>query len=132
MVKLRIVEMDHIVLNVSDIERSVAFYTDALGLEGERLDEFRAGKVGFPSVRINEHTLIDLMQMGLDYGAAVKNLNHFCLVSESTDLGELAADLKSKGVVVVTEPVSRWGARGQATSIYIQDPDENEIEIRCY
>jgi hypothetical protein len=34
--------------------------------------------------------------------------------------------------VVVQEPVSRWGARGQATSIYIQDPDANEIEIRCY
>ena len=61
-----------------------------------------------------------------------KNLNHFCLVSESIDLGELAYELKSNGVVVVQEPVSRWGARGQATSIYIQDPDENEIEISCY
>ena len=132
MVKLKIVEMDHIELNVSDIERSLAFYIDTLGLKGERLDEFRAGRVGFPSVRINEHTLIDLMQMEQRQDVAVKNLNHFCLVSERLDLGDLAADLKSKGVVVVQEPVSRWGARGQATSIYIQDPDENELEIRCY
>jgi catechol 2,3-dioxygenase-like lactoylglutathione lyase family enzyme len=132
MAKPRIVEMDHIVLNVSDIERSIAFYTDTLGLKGERLDEFRAGNVGFPSVRINERMLIDLVQVEQVQGVAVTNLNHFCLVSESIDLGGLAADLKSKGVVIVQEPVSRWGARGQATSIYIQDPDENEIEIRCY
>lgn len=133
MPKLRIVEMDHIVLNVRDIGRSIAFYTETLGLQGERLSEFRTGKVAFPSVRINEDTLIDLMQTGPsnDAGAA-KNLNHFCLVCESTDLAELAADLKAKGVLVVQEPVSRWGARGQATSIYIQDPDANEIELRCY
>ena len=132
MAKLRIVEMDHIVLSVSDVERSLAFYTGTLGLGGERLDEFRAGKVGFPSVRINEHTLIDLVQAGAQASEGKKNLDHFCLVSESVDLGKLAAELKQAGVVVVQEPVSRWGARGQATSIYIQDPDQNEIEIRCY
>ena len=131
MAGLKIVEMDHIVLNVNDVERSIVFYTETLGLKGERLEEFRAGKVGFPSVRINEHTLIDLVQTTQPLSIA-RNLNHFCLVSESTDLGEVASDLKGKGVVVVQEPVSRWGARGQATSIYIQDPDENEIEIRCY
>jgi catechol 2,3-dioxygenase-like lactoylglutathione lyase family enzyme len=132
MAGMRIIEMDHIVLNVSDIERSVAFYTETLGLQGERLDDFRDGMVGFPSVRINEHTLIDLVQ-GMTGGEAVsRNLNHFCLVTEATDLAELADDLKSKGVEVVQEPVSRWGARGQATSIYILDPDSNEIELRCY
>ena len=132
MAGMRIVEMDHIVLNVSDIERSIAFYTGTLGLTGERLEEFRAGKVGFPSVRINEHTLIDLVASSSESSAASRNLNHFCLVSEPTDLGALASELKSRGVVIVQEPVSRWGARGQATSIYIQDPDANEIEIRCY
>jgi catechol 2,3-dioxygenase-like lactoylglutathione lyase family enzyme len=28
--------------------------------------------------------------------------------------------------------VSRWGARGQAMSVYFLDPDGNEIEVRCY
>jgi catechol 2,3-dioxygenase-like lactoylglutathione lyase family enzyme len=132
MARVRIVEMDHIVLAVRDIEGSLEFYTGTLGLQGERLEEYRAGKVGFPSVRINEHTLIDLVQVATPDGTVARNLDHFCLVSESTDLGELAADLRSRGVVVVRDPVSRWGARGQATSIYIQDPDGNEIEIRCY
>ncbi|HEX5139859.1 MAG TPA: VOC family protein [Dehalococcoidia bacterium] len=133
MTKIRITEMDHIVLNVSDIERSIAFYTGTLGLAGERLDEFRAGKVGFPSVRINEHTLIDLMHGAPANGdKAAQNLNHFCLVCEPTDLGALAEGLKQEGIEVVTGPASRWGARGQAQSIYILDPDANEIELRCY
>jgi catechol 2,3-dioxygenase-like lactoylglutathione lyase family enzyme len=132
MAGIRIVEMDHIVLRVSDVERSIAFYTGTLGLKGERLEEFRAGKVGFPSVRINDHTLIDLVQASLADGTPARNLDHFCLVGESTDLAKLAEELRNSGVVVVQEPVSRWGARGQATSIYIQDPDANEIEIRCY
>jgi catechol 2,3-dioxygenase-like lactoylglutathione lyase family enzyme len=132
--KLRINAMDHIVLNVSDVEKSIDFYTNVLGLQGERLAEFRDGKVGFPSVRINENTLIDLQRgKGSEAGeSASKNLNHYCLVSEKLDMAELATDLRNKGVTIVTEPVSRWGARGQATSIYILDPDGNEIEIRCY
>ena len=57
---IKITELDHIVLNVGDIERSLKFYIDILGLQGERVNEFREGKVGFPSVRINADTIIDL------------------------------------------------------------------------
>ena len=60
MARIKITEMDHIVLNVSDIERSLTFYTEVLGLKGERVEEFKSGKVGFPSVRINDGTIIDL------------------------------------------------------------------------
>jgi catechol 2,3-dioxygenase-like lactoylglutathione lyase family enzyme len=131
---MRIIEMDHIVLNVADIDASLAFYCDILGLKAERVDEFRAGKVGFPSVRISPDTLIDLMRGGSDHSGEKpeRNLNHYCLVSEPVDLTALSAELKTQGVKVVTEPVSRWGAHGQATSIYINDPDGNEIEIRHY
>ncbi len=60
MERIKVTELDHIVLNVSDIDRSLKFYTEVLGLQPERLDEFKAGKVGFPSVRINGDTIIDL------------------------------------------------------------------------
>ena len=134
MADLRIVEMDHIVLNVADVERTIAFYCDVLGLPSERLDEYRAGKVGFPSVRISSDTLIDIMKGPAENAgrAEGRNLNHYCLVSEPVDLHALSAHLKSQGVTVITEPVSRWGARGQAQSIYILDPDGNEVEIRHY
>ncbi len=89
--------------------------------------------MGFPSVRINGDTVIDLMTRPADSAEGVsQNLNHYCMVTQPVDLAELAESLGAQGVTVLRGPVSRWGARGQATSIYILDPDENEIEIRCY
>ena len=133
MTTLKINAMDHIVLNVSDVERSLDFYSDVLGLKPERVEEFRSGKITFPSVRISESCLIDLVQAPEAAPDSIRqNLAHFCLTAEAIDLGELADSLEAQGVRITTRPVSRWGARGQATSIYLLDPDGNEIEIRHY
>ena len=130
----KITGMDHIVLNVRDIDRSLAFYVDVLGLGPERIDEFRKGEVGFPSVRLNEGTIIDLFPArdAVPNEGISKNLNHFCLVADSIDFDALLEHLEQNDVTVTTRPVSRWGARGRATSIYVLDPDANEVEIRCY
>ncbi len=53
-------DMDHIVLNVEDHERMIDFYSDVLELPHERLAEYRRGKIPFPSLRLNAHTIIDL------------------------------------------------------------------------
>ena len=136
MSKIHIRELDHIVLNVSDIDRSLQFYTKILGLGSERLDEFKAGKAGFPSVRINDRTIIDLFPVpgcGSPRGEKNRgNLNHFCLVVDADDFSGVIDDLRHNDISIREGPVSRWGARGQATSIYFLDPDGNEIEIRCY
>jgi catechol 2,3-dioxygenase-like lactoylglutathione lyase family enzyme len=135
---ISITALDHIVLNVSDINRSLQFYTEVLGMRGERVDEFRAGKAGFPSVRINDATIIDLFPRQNAAAPAANeakpdgNLNHFCLVVGAKDFAGIVEYLKQRGVDVHHGPVSRWGARGQATSVYFFDPDRNEIEIRCY
>jgi glyoxylase I family protein len=135
--KIKITGLDHIVLNVSDIERSLHFYTEVLGLAGERLDEFRAGKVSFPSVRINDQTIIDLFPRketgGQSDGAKDnRNLNHFCLVVGAEDFSGIVDYLSANRVKVHQGPVSRWGAQGRATSVYFPDPDGNEVEIRTY
>jgi glyoxylase I family protein len=135
--KIKITGLDHIVLNVGDIERSLHFYTEVLGLEGERLDEFRAGKVSFPSVRINRQTIIDLFprKEGVAQPATAKanrNLNHFCLVVGAEDFSGIVDYLNANHVEIHQGPVSRWGAQGRATSVYFSDPDGNEVEIRCY
>jgi catechol 2,3-dioxygenase-like lactoylglutathione lyase family enzyme len=135
---IRITELDHIVLNVKDIDRSLTFYTQVLGLGAERVDEFRAGEIGFPSVRINEHTIIDLSiskepgALPKSEGKTLGNLNHFCLVVDQEDFTGIVDYLKAHNVSIVQGPISRWGARGRATSVYFLDPDGNEIEIRCY
>ncbi|SRR5712692_2105186 len=135
---IKVTELDHIVLNVRDIDRSLAFYAQVLGLKAERVQEFKEGKIGFPSVRINGNTIIDLFplkdksmppQSGKN---AQGNLNHFCLVVEKEDFSGIVDYLKGHAVSILQGPISRWGARGQATSVYFLDPDGNEVEIRCY
>ena len=51
---------------------------------------------------------------------------------QPTDMHRLKNVLEESGVEVVTGPATRWGARGNATSIYIKDPDDNTIELRHY
>ena len=117
--------MDHIVLVVSDVERSVAWYRDHLQLDVLRFEEWRAGNAPFPSVRVNEGTIIDIIA-GV---RAERNVDHFCLVVEPTDLAELVASGRFE---VLEGPVTRWGARGDGTSVYVTDPDGNVIELRHY
>jgi len=133
----RVTDMDHIVLNVKDIDRSLKFYTEVIGLEGERVAAFRSGKVGFPSVRINATTIIDLFPSKENPAPAngeklSGNLNHFCMVTGAEDFAGIIVYLKENKIAIREGPVSRWGARGQATSVYFLDPDGNEIEIRTY
>ena len=68
--------IDHLVINVADVERSLTWYTEMLGLGTERVDEWRSGDVPFPSVRINATSIIDLMEIE----RTGRNVDHFCLV----------------------------------------------------
>jgi len=56
---VKITEMDHIVLRNRDVETSLRFYTEVLGMQPERIDQWRAGEVRFPSARLNDDTIID-------------------------------------------------------------------------
>ncbi|MYR83886.1 VOC family virulence protein [Streptomyces sp. SID685] len=122
---MRIKDFDHLVLNVSDVERALAFYTGPLGLAGERVEEWRAGKVSFPSVRVSATTVIDLFERP----RGESNVDHICLVVDPLDWQEVIGS----GVFDVIEgPVPRWGARGSAQSVYVRDPEGNTVELRWY
>jgi catechol 2,3-dioxygenase-like lactoylglutathione lyase family enzyme len=122
---MRVRAFDHVVLNVADVERSLAWYCGELGLEPMRVDEWRAGKVFFPSVRVSDDTIIDLLALAPNGN----NVDHICLVIDPVDLDELAA---SGRFDVVDGPGQRFGARGEGTSLYVRDPDGNTVELRHY
>lgn len=128
--------LDHIVLNVQDVERSVEFYTRVLQCEAERLDQFRSGMVPFPSVRLNRDTIIDLFppEMGkFDQGAANRNnLNHFCIALDRDDWEKLRVRLKDREIKLFRDGSVNFGAKGDGISMYFRDPDGNEIEARYY
>ena len=123
--------LDHIVLNVADVERSLAFYQDTLGLAAERVEAWRSGKLQFPSVRVNASTIIDLVAAP-GANRQQPNLAHFCLVTDRQDLVGVARELTAAGVQIEVGPAVRSGARGDGLSIYFRDPDDNLIELRTY
>ena len=122
---MRVTGFDHVVVLCSDVEASLAFYSGVLGMESIDADEWRNGKAFFPSVRISESTIIDLLE-GQPDG---RNVDHFCLLLEPTDLHELA---QHPDLNVVEGPVERGGAKGQGWSLYVTDPDGHLIELKQY
>ncbi|WP_208028107.1 VOC family protein [Rhabdothermincola sediminis] len=124
---MKVVGLDHIALNVADPRRALEFYAGELGLEPVRVEEWERGEVLFPSVRVDESTVIDLLKVE----RSGENVNHLCLVLEAgTDLDALAASGRFE---VVDGPDDRWGARGVARALlYVRDPDGNVVELRSY
>ena len=120
---MKVVGFDHVVLNTLNIEALLAFYCDELGLEAVRVDEWRRGEVLFPSVRVTAETLIDLFPAE----RTGENLGHICLVIEPTDLDALAARFPN-----AHRADGLFGAQGYASSVYVEDPDGNTIELRFY
>ena len=119
---------DHLVLICADVETTLAWYADVLGLQAMRVKEWRAGDVSFPSVRVDAGTIIDLISRG-ETTSGAGSVDHFCLVIDETGLEALAAS----GVFDVVEtPVTRYGARGNGTSLYVRDPDDRIVELRHY
>lgn len=117
--------LDHIVLNVADVERSLAWYIDLVGLEPYRVDLWRNKQVFFPSVRVDANTIIDIVAAPRT-GA---NVDHFCLVVDRADVDAIVADDR---FTVIDGPGTRSGARGDGWSVYVHDPDGNTVEFRAY
>ena len=124
--------LDHIGLRGRDVEASLGFYTGVLGLESERVNEWRNGDVTFPSVRLVSSTLIDLFAASDGGEPTANNQDHFCLEIEPIDLANLKTKCIKLGIGIHNGPGSRWGARGDGTSLYIYDPDNNVVELKFY
>lgn len=127
---VRVQGLDHVVLSVKDVEASLSFYHGSLGMEALRVEEFRAGKVGFPSLRASGTSIIDLQKAKAPHEGV--NVDHFALLIEPTDMDALVGELRAKGVQVNGQPGQRWGAQGRGPSVYIKDPDGNTVELKCY
>ena len=122
---VRAIAIDHLVLTVPDVERTVAWYAEHLQLEVLRLEEWRRKEVLFVSLRVNGTTLIDVLS-GERTG---ENVNHMAFVVEDVDLDALAA---SRDLDVVMGPADLFGARGMGRGLYVRDPDGNVVELRTY
>ncbi len=129
----RLMRLDHVGLWTQDPRAAVDFYTTVVGLAPVRLGEFEAGEAPFPSVRICEDSLIDLVPHEMARGGAGHPVNHVCLALSRAEYDALDTRLKAAGVDTGARRDHNFGAQGWAPqAFYFADPDGNVIEARYY
>ncbi|POA46071.1 VOC family virulence protein [Pseudomonas sp. MPR-ANC1] len=124
--------IDHIVLRVADLQRSIDFYAKVFGAEVVKHNE----PLGLVHLRAGT-SMIDLVdlagELGRKGGGAAgverRNVDHFCLRIAPFDEGALTAHLQSHGLNV-EKAATRFGAEGYGLSLYCFDPDGNQVELK--
>lgn len=125
--------IDHVVLRVADLERSLRFYRDALGCTMEREQK----ELGLYQLRAGD-TLIDLApldgKLGSQGGGAPgierRNMDHFAVAIDPFDEEDLRVYLGAHGIDV-PKSAMRYGAEGEGPSVYVTDPDGNTVELKA-
>ena len=124
--------LDHVVLRIRDLDRSLAFYRDVLGCPIDK----RQDKIGLIQLRAGR-SLIDLVALdgklgsagGAGPGSEGRNVDHICLRVDPFDGPAIIEHLRAHGHD--PGPVeSRYGAEGEGPSIYVSDPDGNMVELK--
>ena len=122
---MEVTSIDHLVLTVRDVERTVAFYTRVLGMKPQTFGHSRRA-LHFGSQKINLHAADKVPDPNVRHptpGSA-----DLCFLT-STPVAQVIAALQAMNIAIVDGPVPRTGATGPIRSAYIYDPDENLIEI---
>ena len=125
---IKISHLDHLVLTVKDIDKTVDFYTKVLGMEKEIFKSSRVA-LKFGNQKINLHKL------GAEFEPKAFNVKDgsadLCFIL-NTPLNEAKNYIESIGIKIEEGIVSRTGAMGEIESIYLRDPDKNLIELSNY
>ena len=122
---IRIDTIDHLVLTVKDISRTISFYRQVLGMLEISFDGSRKA-LQFGNHKINLHEHGEAIEPKAEHptpGSA-----DLCFIT-LTPIEKVEEHIRTCGIDLVEGPVRRSGARGAVLSIYLRDPDGNLIEL---
>jgi glyoxylase I family protein len=130
---MRLLGIDHVVLRVLDPAAMERFYVEVLGCAVER----RQDEIGLVQLRAGAQ-LIDLVDVagrlgragGAGPGKEGRNMDHLCLRVIDFEVEAVRAHLEARGVTVGDVGL-RYGSTGEATSLYLSDPEGNGLELRA-
>lgn len=127
---IRASAIDQIALAVGDLEASTKFYRDVLGLTLARVRP----EIGMNHLRIGS-SMIDLVSSGNVLGKREGGwsmgglaLDHICLRVEHFDPEAARRELAALGIKT-EKPALRYGAEGEAQSLYFQNSDGHRLEL---
>jgi catechol 2,3-dioxygenase-like lactoylglutathione lyase family enzyme len=128
---INIQAIDHVVFRVVDLERTSRFYIDVLGARWEKKQE----DIGLYQLRVGG-ALIDLVPVdgkigrmgGAAPGSEGRNVDHVCFRVLPWNGEAILAHLREHGIE--SEIVTRYGAEGDGPSIYLSDPEGNNLELK--
>jgi catechol 2,3-dioxygenase-like lactoylglutathione lyase family enzyme len=121
--------IDHVVLNVSDVEASSEWYVRVLGMSRETFGE--AGRVALTFGRQKINVRPTGAQGWETCAVDAPGSLDLCFITDAAP-DDVAAHLRDCGVDITAGPVTKIGALGPMTSHYCRDPDGNLIEIATY
>ncbi|TSO26295.1 VOC family protein [Lactobacillus sp. LL6] len=128
---MKIINLDHFVLSVKNLDKSIYFYNEIIGLpiiKSQTNDDFASLKCG--------HSLLRLRKVENKVNAIVANklatgVYDFCLETDSS-INEIITNYQNHNIPIELGPVTKHGAYGKMTSVYVRDPDNNLVEICTY
>ena len=129
---MKIADADHTNWRVRDVERSLGFYHDVLGLEPFGLEAYERGEHPLVSLRVTPEFILHLRPDPDFETVATGGYDHLALVVEDTTPEELSEHLEAAGVEIENTSSNVIGARGSGQALYVRDPDGYLIELKIY
>jgi len=132
---VKVNSLDHLVINVSDVARSVEWYRKVLGVEVKVFDPghgkpLRTSLIfGSQKINVRPKDADKVDWFTADHETA--GSDDLCFLTSSTP-DEVVAHLTAQGARIEEGPVAKHGARGVLRSVYCRDPDGSLIEISSY
>jgi catechol 2,3-dioxygenase-like lactoylglutathione lyase family enzyme len=119
--------IDHIAITVRDVERSVAWYCELLGLQRRHQDAWGS----YPAMVGVGNTLVALFPAGgtpesQPPGTDATGLRHFAFRADRKNFAAAQDELRRRGISFHFED------HRISHSIYFSDPDGHQLEITTY
>jgi lactoylglutathione lyase len=120
---LKFKALDHVGIFVTDMDRSLRFYTDGLGLE--LLRRRGAGRDGFAAIKVGQAEFNVFCNPDAVSGGAPQRVDHLCLVMDYKTIDDLVMALDEAGIGVASGPVKR----SDGAALFVHDPDGLRVEL---
>ncbi|MBI2370661.1 MAG: VOC family protein [Deltaproteobacteria bacterium] len=123
--------LDHAGVKVTDLERAIAFYTGLFGFPIAERRRFENG-TDAAGLKVGQSLIFLLYRPEFQTHDPEEpaGIDHFCLTFEAAEWEAIIAKIREEGIPTVGDIMQRGGATGFGPSLYIVDPDGNQIEVK--